>query len=380
MHVIQETGVCDVRLMGLLTIAVSLSLACDRADQAAVTSTGPGATSTGLVAISTEPLRSLPQDADGKELFADPVSATRLSSGVIVVADRRDAIVRFFNSEGRLIREVGRRGAGPGEFERINQVMQCAADSVFVWDPIQPRMTVIDSAGKVIREFNLPGRPGLVRCSTHGTIAILMQPLITRVPDPDGTGPTYQSELIVANTRGEKSASAGEVPAFQNRPLGKVARLTAGPGGIYLGTQDSAFVRHYSDSMRASGDVGIGSLGRLPTRQIYEHVIEVQLAQVEQSPQRDAIRDFMLKIPMPAELPPYFDLFADGEGNLWAQINAPGEGRTELRGVKPDGSELAVISLPIELQVLEVGSDYLLGSTENEAGERRIVEYALARR
>lgn len=51
--------------------------------------------------------------------FLLAAAGLRLDDGRIVIADMYDAAVRYFDASGRLIRKVGRRGAGPGEFENL---------------------------------------------------------------------------------------------------------------------------------------------------------------------------------------------------------------------------------------------------------------------
>lgn len=55
----------------------------------------------------------------GRPVFGDPIGATRLSNGTLVVADRSESVVLFFDSTGMVTRSVGRKGAGPGEFEDL---------------------------------------------------------------------------------------------------------------------------------------------------------------------------------------------------------------------------------------------------------------------
>jgi hypothetical protein len=42
----------------------------------------------------------------------------RDTEGVFYVVDR-DGLLKAFSSEGRLLRQIGRRGAGPGEYENL---------------------------------------------------------------------------------------------------------------------------------------------------------------------------------------------------------------------------------------------------------------------
>lgn len=58
-----------------------------------------------------------------EEHAADPIgNVTRLAispAGVLAIPDQQSARVRLYTPEGRLIAALGRKGAGPGEFERV---------------------------------------------------------------------------------------------------------------------------------------------------------------------------------------------------------------------------------------------------------------------
>lgn len=309
-------------------------------------------------------------DIAGKSMLGDPpienpAAGSVLSGGRIVVADAGNKSLRFFSPKGDLTATIGREGAGPGEFQSVPWVRQCAPDSLFVWDPMLSRVSVFDPLGKFTREFRLPGRPGLVECSASGVLAIIMQPEDLRRPDPNGTAPRLAADMIITDTRGESHSDVGEVTAFENRPGGKRTRIAVGADQVFLGTQDSAAVEQVNRAGRVVGALPVGIAGRPMTRQAYEHAIDLLARQLVVSDEREAYRQSMLKFPAPKELPPYFELFADTTGTLWAQISVPGSGNTVLSRLAADGRALSDVQLPKEIRVFEVGTDYVLGSYED---------------
>jgi hypothetical protein len=62
--------------------------------------------------------------------------------GNIYVADR--AAIRVFGPNGRLVRSIGRRGPGPGEFEYLGSVAVTAGDSLYAFDSATGRATVFE--------------------------------------------------------------------------------------------------------------------------------------------------------------------------------------------------------------------------------------------
>jgi len=82
------------------------------------------------------------------------------ANGEIIVAER-DRVV-YFDSSGGFTRVVGRRGAGPGEFQNI-RLLQRRGDSLTVYDASGDRVTVLDRNAAVVgtsrlRRLQEPGR------------------------------------------------------------------------------------------------------------------------------------------------------------------------------------------------------------------------------
>ena len=53
--------------------------------------------------------------------------ALRLADGRIIIADRDNLELRFYDSKGRHLKSAGGRGQGPGEFEYLWSVLHCIA-------------------------------------------------------------------------------------------------------------------------------------------------------------------------------------------------------------------------------------------------------------
>ncbi|HEU0077556.1 MAG TPA: hypothetical protein VFQ76_07910, partial [Longimicrobiaceae bacterium] len=76
--------------------------------------------------------------------------------GGFLVADEREAQVRSYSPEGRLLWYAGARGRGPGEFEAAKVLTRLRSGQVLAGD-INGRLTVFDSAGKgVVRTVQAP--------------------------------------------------------------------------------------------------------------------------------------------------------------------------------------------------------------------------------
>jgi hypothetical protein len=76
--------------------------------------------------------------------------ATLLRDGRIVIADAGNLRLLVLSSSGRLVRQFGRAGPGPGEFDSIIE-MAVTRDTILTWDGGLRRVTVWRDDGTLIR-------------------------------------------------------------------------------------------------------------------------------------------------------------------------------------------------------------------------------------
>jgi hypothetical protein len=74
--------------------------------------------------------------------------AVRLDDGRIVVANAGTSELRIFDSTGRYLRAVGRRGSGPGEYQGALGLTPAGRDSLIVYDAGSGRFSVLDQEGE----------------------------------------------------------------------------------------------------------------------------------------------------------------------------------------------------------------------------------------
>ena len=331
----------------------------------------------------------------GDVRFERAAGATRLSNGVIVIAEPTAGSLRYFDPSGRGIRTVGRRGTGPGEFRFISWLGQCAADTVFVWDFGQRRMTVVGPTGEVIRQYRVPPTPGSgptparLSCSREGAIAVIGR--ADALPQPDDSKPfgTLTVPLALTDDRGSVRRSFGQINGYEwalqeegniiPRPLGRVTSVALGKDRLYVGTADSATVDVYALDGRRLAPLRVQTTRRPATQRHYDRAGDEAVAFVTNLDSRRGLRASFLRISMPKQLPPYSALFVDPEQLLWVVLSIGGDPDTRLQALRADGSVVANVRIPIGLTVFEVGSDYILGGYEDEDGEPHVALYRLHR-
>ncbi len=352
--------------------------------------------------VDPTPLADIPGlGANGAINLERPVAGTRLADGTIVIADQLASAIRFFDGSGRLVRSVGQKGQGPGDFQLIMWLGQCARDSIFVWDYGLVRMTVLSANGSVVRQYAIPSdgaraaAPTTISCSRDGRF-IYQPPGSPRgqvtIVTPDSSVIRGNAVVSLGDASGNVVRSLGEVASGEMiltgrrggprgggfRPLGRATSLALSGDRVYIGTADSGTVDVYSPAGQSLGAVSFGIAPRRATRANYERAVN-DMASMFPAAMRQSISSQMLEAPMPEFLPPYTALFADSDGLLWAVLSAPGDADTRLRAVTASGRVVADVRIPVGLTAYEVGHDYILGAYEASDGEPHVAVYRLRR-
>jgi hypothetical protein len=108
-------------------------------------------------------------DVDDPDIGFSRVSGLDIDrDGNIYVMEVLVPEIRVFSPDGVLLRRIGRRGAGPGEFERVPH-FGVVGDTVWAVSGFQPRITLFDLQGNVLSArraesvvVSLPGHYGYV--------------------------------------------------------------------------------------------------------------------------------------------------------------------------------------------------------------------------
>ena len=93
--------------------------------------------------------------------------------------------IRVFDSRGRFVRNIGRGGAGPGEFRRIRD-FGWVADTLWVVDNVLSRVTFFAPKGRLLRVVPFPPETGEGQ-RTVGDVMTLAGRVRQRAPVPFGT-------------------------------------------------------------------------------------------------------------------------------------------------------------------------------------------------
>jgi hypothetical protein len=90
------------------------------------------------------------------ETFGRLTAAAIAPNGDMVIVDQQGPVVRMFDPQGRYLRDVGRSGAGPGEYSRIAGVCMTPSGQIALWDPANQRVSLYGLDGTFARAFRAP--------------------------------------------------------------------------------------------------------------------------------------------------------------------------------------------------------------------------------
>jgi hypothetical protein len=133
------------------------------------------------------------------------------SNNNIYVLDAEDMNIKIYDSHGKWIRNVGRRGQGPGEYMSINDFDVSGDGRIFISDIRQRRVSILCNDGSFVFNFLVEGSCGRLRVDTEDRV--YLEQFVSF--SPKGTSGSRDQEIIIkrTNSRGENLIEYGKFPA-----------------------------------------------------------------------------------------------------------------------------------------------------------------------
>lgn len=293
----------------------------------------------------------------------------RLDDGRIAVADRGGQRVRFFDPEGKFVSQFGGEGGGPGEFPSNIAWMTQVGERIAV--AVRGRISYFGLEGQYLDGVNqtTPGFFSTNGIFPDGSMLIrISDPSLS--PDNEGMIQVRQGTVVVVGPDGRRSdwsvvINTGTlVPMeFEGRSVFTVQPF--GPDDIQLVMGDE-WVYGWSSEYALQIYDRSGSLKRI-IRRLWDPVAVSNADRDENS----------LSGRTPADhYPPFDHGIIDKVGHLWL---LPGKPDAELDVFDPNGTWLTTIRLPPNLEVHEIGEDYVLGVWKDEMDVSYVRMYSLDR-
>lgn len=283
--------------------------------------------------LQSEVTIGLMEGAD-EYLIGEPQSIAVGPDGTVYLLDTQVPVLRAYAPDGTHLRDVGRKGGGPGEYQNPDGMAVLRDGRVLVRDPGGARIVVYDAAGAYVEQWSLSGGFNTSTPLYSDTANRVYTPVLTnpgtppwewimglRAYGPDGEpgdtllAPRWDYEPAVVTASREGSSSSSSVPftpqdAWSFSPLGYMIGGLSTTYRIDLYRIDAPVLRLERDWV--------------PVPVHPDEAEERREAQIDRF-QRSYGSWRWNGPPIPDTKPPFRDLFASQEGNIWVRLSQTAE-------------------------------------------------------
>jgi len=344
-------------------------------------------------AVLVEDLRIGVLDGPDEYIFGDVVAVAPDREGGLYAFDRQVPALRQYDSAGRYVRTLGRRGSGPGEYQSVSGVVVAEDGRVWTHDAGLHRVTIYGQDGTPIRHW--PVRSGLfdnnsLLVDSNGNVFVK---IITerRMPGRPFSGP-FPIGLLKMDIEGNILDTLHPPPnrsaGYMDGPLGTRMVWTVHPLATVYGVNNA-----YEFTVRR---------GDAPHLRVSRNYARLALSDMEWDAY-EALRQWEIldegpaehSVPTPRQKPVYRGFEVAEDGRIWVDKYMPatlrptsppraGE-RPEIPFDEPpafdvfehDGAYLGELVLPNRVTPVWFGSRHVYGLAVGGAGEQLIVRFNL---
>ena len=363
--------------------------------------------------VSLEPVVSIgTQEGEGEWQLHSVEDATKLADGRIVVANGGSRQLLVFDEAGEYMAAWGGPGEGPGEFGSLNSVARWLGDSIMASDVSQNRMTIFHADGSHGRTTKLEGRAAgmaarvlatLGRSAPHVALDVLPgRTLLTRPDDFHQTKGFWRQEHVyeLKDADGNTVASLGahggpetytesvDVPEDRmiyltpiRHPFGKTTEWAVWGELVALGRTETYEIHAYRSDGTVARIVRRDNVAPAPTQADLDAGLRDYIASRPED-SRERLREVAPNVPMVETFPAFGPIRGDALGHLWvAEFKRPGDDSalTTWTVFDQEGVALGFVETPAQLDVYEIGADYVLGKTTDEFDVEYMQVWALER-
>lgn len=284
--------------------------------------------------VEARPIVDIASESQGPNtLFNRIAHVEALPTGELLVVDGATRELRFFGTNGRFARKVGRNGSGPGEFRSVDGVA-ITDNHVHVFDASQVRLTRIDLSGADVTTTVvaspsdarvriwtyslgglLGGRPVFVasgfRSRNNGPLRYT-DSMTQFIYSVDGRTAKRIGEMAVMDAFYESPSKKGDLI------FGRFSTSAVGAGRLFVTDGGRFSVRAYDSSGTLVKSFTREHPSTRATDADFEEYLDFR-HQFVPNRNREELRKILSAIPR-AEFKPFISrLLVDDESNLWVE-------------------------------------------------------------
>jgi 6-bladed beta-propeller protein len=350
--------------------------------------------------IGEKPTLSIGLDDGGEPYLLNRVhSAVRLLNGQIVIGNSGSSELRFFDANGKFMRNAGRRGGGPGEFDQRSPIFICVlpGDDLVAADYRLRRAHIFSSRGEYKRTFSFGQVPGtsaplLRSCFEDGTI-LTTNAAVGLLENTPGALLHETIEYFRYRTDGRSIARLASTTdrtrlVFQAGGITEFPYVPFTPESFGAAARRVAYINRGGapelERRKLDGTLEALIRWRAPrtrTSAIYDRYVAINVERT--NPQdRPRYRTFFAKqLPVPDLVPAVGQVIVDELAYVWVmRYQLPWDTIPTYEVFEPNGRWLGQVSVPARFDVFQIGKDFVLGRQRDDLGVERVVVHTLIRR
>ncbi|MGH7468327.1 MAG: hypothetical protein ACRENP_10110 [Longimicrobiales bacterium] len=379
--------------------------------------------------LSEQPTLNIGTDVGAPEYeFGYAHGPVRLSDGRIVVADMQTQQMRFYDAQGKFLMSAGGSGMGPGEFEQLFRLRKIVGDSLMALNPTS-LTSIFSSDGKYVRRFDLDAVRmrgnmwwlGRLWDGTLLTMSLQREGTRELAPPPNPRpgveearfdvpqrDPMYRDTLLhfLYTMDGRLIDSIVKLPGQwlgEQRVLVPNAAYAFFENTFYHSPGDIVEIRQYRSlageriaPAPTTRSVPLVKLERIIRRaplrpaaitdEDKKQYLEAERARYTDLARRNPGRINMTRVEQgladtkfPPTVPAHGNrMYTDALGNLWLQEYRIGPQEPFRWSIfDTEGRWLGMVQTPAEFTLNEIGTDYVLGVTQDSLGVQYVRMYSL---
>lgn len=329
--------------------------------------------------IDSIPTLRIGKEEAGPYQFGLVAEARFLADGTFAVPELTAGEIRIFDSSGHHVRTLGRRGAGPGEFQMPYGLFEYPGDSVAVFDQRLRRTTIFSQ---------VPGSPRTLQNEVEGNFVVFgfLEDSGTFLlrnmgggyrPDlPPGLQWTM-TDVVAMDAVDGSSQIIAQLPSRQQwvEPGGDTRILEPQHWGIPAAA-DNGFYWLQTDRYEIAFYEGQGRLRRILRRPVQpravepamvEEYVEIQLEFVRRNEGEARVPDYRRRYEEATygeDLPFFGAAFVDRDQRLWVSESPWPNANSEPRRwtlFSREGNWLTDVIAPENVKIVDSDGDVVLG-------------------
>lgn len=333
----------------------------------------------------------------GRPLF-NVIGVVRVDDGRVVVANQSSSELLLFDAAGRFLHSIGREGDGPGEFRDISHLVYCGGDSITVYDRRTLRASVLTLDGEFAGSFAPPSLvehgvwPRVIACRPDGATLVVGW---GRSP-PSEAGPRRSRPiapvLFLAGVDA-RPALLGEFPGNEWQvwvdaegtgwrgaaPFGKRTSIVLGDSSVYVALGDAHEIVEHDRAGSVLRRIR-WSASAVPVTREDRSAFEAALLDSLPAERLRLTKSLIRRIEYPEHMPSHGEVMIDRSRHLWVEeYRWRDDDPASWLVFGPRGRLLGAVAMPPDLDVRQIGPDFVLGVAKNGLGVERVRLYHLSR-